>query len=75
MNPERKVEVPSNAPRGLCKGAGCLKPIRWVRTPRGNRMPVDPDGTPHWATCPDSPSFRKREQQQARLREIREKGW
>lgn len=39
-------------------------------------MPVDPDGTPHWATCPHSKEFRTRQREKerldSRLREIRE---
>ena len=29
----------------------CGAAIRFVETPSGKFMPVDPDGTPHFATC------------------------
>lgn len=43
----------------------CHASIEWQITKSGKRMPVNlnPDGTlgaPHWATCPDSASFRRR---------------
>lgn len=37
---------------------GCNAAIYWVLTEKGKRMPVDPDGTPHWATCPAAKRFR-----------------
>lgn len=40
-----------------CKGCG--EKIVWVVTKNGKRMPLDPDGTPHWASCPAAPEFRK----------------
>ncbi|MDI6872514.1 MAG: hypothetical protein QME79_14410, partial [Bacillota bacterium] len=52
---------------------GCGRPIDWIETPAGRRMPVDPgrvtvvtdDGrvvtgrTPHWATCSEAENFRR----------------
>jgi len=42
---------------GRCRscGAGVL----WCTTPAGRRAPVDPDGISHFATCPQSNTWRK----------------
>jgi hypothetical protein len=29
-----------------------------VKTEKGKNMPVDPDGTPHWGTCPKASDFK-----------------
>lgn len=42
----------------LSRCKGCRAPIYWVYTPRGKRMPVNADGTPHWQTCPDARKFK-----------------
>ncbi len=54
-----------------CKGPTCGREIAWVVTEKGKRSPVDPDGTPHWATCPDSKSFKDRAALEKRLAELR----
>jgi hypothetical protein len=36
----------------------CEALILWVKTPRGKRMPIDPDGRSHFATCPQAASWR-----------------
>lgn len=52
----------------------CGKEITWVRTESGKMMPCDIDATvitekdgsklvvlnPHWSTCPDADSWRKK---------------
>lgn len=43
---------------GTCRGCG--KPVAWCMTRLNRRSPLDPDGTPHWATCPDADRFRKK---------------
>lgn len=50
-------EIPQGAPPARCRG--CLQPIYWIITKAGKRMPVDPDGTSHFATCPKAASFRR----------------
>lgn len=40
-----------------CKGCGA--DITWVKTASGKMTPVDPDGTPHWSTCPKAKDFKK----------------
>ena len=36
-----------------CSGRRCGAMIYWVRTDTGADMPLNADGEPHWATCPD----------------------
>lgn len=58
----REWQVPEGyAPAGMarCSGPYCHDPVLWVITPGGRRMPLDPDGNAHWATCPDASRFRK----------------
>ena len=42
---------------GECKGCNAL--IYWVTTKTKKAMPLDPDGVPHWSTCPKAREFRK----------------
>jgi hypothetical protein len=41
-----------------CRGCGVV--VMWTITPRDRRMPIDRDGTSHFATCPEASRFRKR---------------
>lgn len=50
--------VPEGAPRRAC--ISCHATIYWVATRAGKRMPVDPDGTSHFATCPAAALHRGR---------------
>jgi len=56
---EIKYPVPAGTRKVVCKGESCGREIYWVETDNGWRMPVDADGTPHWATCPDALRFKK----------------
>ena len=38
----------------------CKAPILWVETKNAKRAPLNPDGVNHFATCPQSSSWRKR---------------
>lgn len=38
----------------------CGATIHWVRTVKGKWMPVEYDGIPHFAFCPDADKFSKR---------------
>jgi len=40
-----------------CRSCGAR--IAWLRTTAGKLAPVNPDGTSHFATCPQSDSWRK----------------
>jgi len=48
--------IPAGTPEGTCRGCGAK--LYWIVTQAGKRMPVDPDGTSHFATCPKADSFR-----------------
>lgn len=40
-----------------CRSCSAL--IVWCRTPAEKRAPVNPDGTSHFATCPDAARWRR----------------
>lgn len=42
-----------------CRSCGAF--VRWAtHETTGKRMPIDPDGVSHFATCPDADRWRKR---------------
>jgi len=43
---------------GQCRGARCHADLHWWVSPKGKRIPMNPDLTPHHATCPDVAQFR-----------------
>lgn len=43
---------------GQCRR--CSTPVAWCWTPAGNRAPVEKDGTPHFARCPQASQHRRR---------------
>jgi hypothetical protein len=55
INYSHKIN-PTDKP-SYCKGCGAK--IYWIKTDKGKNMPVDPDGVPHFATCPKVVQFRK----------------
>lgn len=70
VDPER-VEAPAWAPpaaAGYAYDSGepsacrsCCTTIRWaIHETTSKRMPVNPDGTSHFATCPQADAWRKR---------------
>jgi len=58
---DRGAQPPSpqtdNESSATCSSCGA--PILWVVTQAGKRMPLDPDGTTHFATCPNADEHRK----------------
>lgn len=50
-------DIPDGTQEKKCKGCGAV--IYWILTKNKKRMPVDPDGTSHFATCPAAGKFRK----------------
>lgn len=56
MAKEIKYEIPDGTTPSHCRF--CERQIFWVNTVNGKNMPVDPDGTPHFATCPETGRFR-----------------
>ena len=51
-----RFDIPADAPARSC--LSCGKRIYWVETKAGKRMPVDPDGISHFATCTASSKWR-----------------
>jgi hypothetical protein len=49
---------------GKCRGCGAE--IYWVETKSGKNMPVNRDGTSHFATCPKADEFRGKEGDKSR---------
>lgn len=50
-------DIPPNTPARQCKS--CEATIYWIETVNRRRMPVNPDGTSHFATCPNADRHRK----------------
>lgn len=53
--PERKaghIDIPAGTAKKSCSSCGA--DIYWIITAAGKKMPVDPDGVSHFATCPQS---------------------
>jgi hypothetical protein len=65
--PEVRYVIPPHTRTVLCKGSGCLRPICWLATAGGKKMPVNPDGSPHWSDCPDSKEFKEKARLASRL--------
>ena len=45
-------------PPARCRS--CNAEIAWATTPAGRRMPLNRDGTSHFANCPEADTWRKR---------------
>jgi hypothetical protein len=43
---------------GSCRSCGAS--VMWCFTPAGKKAPINPDGTSHFATCPQADAWRKR---------------
>lgn len=56
-----KFQISEDARVDMCKGCGAG--IFWQKTKNGKWMPLDPDGTPHWSTCPKAEEFRRNKQE------------
>jgi hypothetical protein len=54
---DKKFDIPKNSPGALCKS--CRARVFWIITTKGKKMPCNPDGTSHFATCPDAAQFRR----------------
>jgi len=52
-----RFPIPPSTPQRACRS--CTRPIYWIETRTGKRMPVDPDGTSHFATCEHGDQWRK----------------
>ncbi len=57
MARELRFPIPPATPVKACRSCGAG--IYWIVTAKGKRMPVDPDGTSHFATCPNADQHRR----------------
>jgi hypothetical protein len=55
--PPITFEIPASANPTECRGCKAL--IYWIK-PKEKAMPVNPDGTSHFATCPKAAEFRRK---------------
>lgn len=63
-----KYSIPVGALERAC--ASCKATIYWIVTDAKRRMPVNPDGTSHFATCPNASKHRKRGKQEPEQLEL-----
>ena len=54
--PKKVFKVDTDLPPSKCKSCGAE--VWWIRTFSGKNMPVDRDGTSHFATCPHADRWR-----------------
>lgn len=54
--PPLKFAIPPGTPASRCRSCSCT--IFWIETRNRRKMPVDGDGTSHFATCPDAAQHR-----------------
>lgn len=55
-----RITIPPGSEHATCSSGKCGAHIVWVLTGNNRHMPVDPDGTPHHATCKDVDAFRSK---------------
>jgi hypothetical protein len=64
QHPELIYPIPIGTPPSICgggkPGVGCGATFYWVTTAAGKNMPVNPDGRPHWGTCPAREQFKRK---------------
>ncbi len=53
-----KIDIPEGAKPEACRSCGAT--IYWSETVNKKPVPVDPDGTNHFITCPDRKKWRKK---------------
>ncbi len=57
--------------RAKCQGKNCGREIEWWVTPKGKKMPLNPDTKePHFSTCPDAKNFGKKDDLNSRERRM-----
>lgn len=57
MTTDIRFEIPKGTGASKCRG--CESFIYWIKTRHGKNMPVNADGTSHFATCSKAADFRK----------------
>jgi hypothetical protein len=53
-----RFQIPPGTPAKECRS--CAATVFWVVTHRARMMPLDPDGTSHFATCPNAAAHRRK---------------
>lgn len=66
--PPVRFEIPVGASPKSCLSCGAR--IFFIETARGKRMPVDPDGISHFATCTAASKWRGRSRDEVRQGEL-----
>lgn len=56
---KQEYPIPDGYRATPCKGCG--EEIYWIKTKTGNNMPLNPDGSSHFASCPKADTFRRKE--------------
>lgn len=59
ITPEEKMRNLLKLIGNVSECNGCKSVIVWVATKFGKKMPLNPDGVQHWATCPQAREFKK----------------
>jgi hypothetical protein len=59
VNQPKVYTIPDDAKFYPCRDRRCGQQIAFVVTETGKKMPVNPDGTPHWMNCPGAKAFKR----------------
>lgn len=51
------IMIPAGTKEAECRY--CMDTIYWVKMPSDRLMPVNPDGTSHWGSCPMASQVKK----------------
>jgi hypothetical protein len=52
-----RFKIPRGTEPSQCRS--CKSEIFWIKTKKGKNMPTNPDGTSHFATCPEADRYRR----------------
>ena len=55
QKPKNIYPIPEGLEPKPCRS--CEADVYWIRTEKGKPMPLDEDGTPHFATCPQGKAW------------------
>lgn len=56
---DKQYQIPEGTTFKPCRDERCKQPIAFIKTENGRMMPVNEDGTPHWATCIGYKTFKR----------------
>ncbi len=60
MKQPKFYPIPDDVVFKPCRDPKCGQQIAFIVTETGKKMPVNPDGTPHWTNCPGAKEFKRR---------------